>query len=94
MSDSISRQKVLATLDFADNALDEDRTVENYKELLTECIKALTSNFDRMTNGEVIQAIYGVMVLNIKDGKVWAEKIYFPFDLEWWNAPYSAKSEE
>lgn len=40
--DLISRQKVLNTLDFADNALtDEERTVENYKELLTECIKAL-----------------------------------------------------
>ena len=45
MSDLISRQKVLATLDFADNALtDEERTVENYKELLTECIKVLISD--------------------------------------------------
>ena len=44
MSDSIDKQKVLATLDFADNALtDEDRTVEKYKELLTECIKVLPS---------------------------------------------------
>ncbi len=43
MSDSISKQKVLATLDFADKALDEERTVEKYKELLTECIKALPS---------------------------------------------------
>lgn len=44
MSDLISIQKVLATLDFADNALtDEDRTVEKYKELLTECIKVLPS---------------------------------------------------
>ena len=41
MSDSIDRQKVLATLDFADNALDEERTVEKYKELLAECVKAL-----------------------------------------------------
>lgn len=43
MSDLISRQKVLNTLDNMDKALDEDRTVENYKELLTECIKALPS---------------------------------------------------
>ena len=44
MGDLISRQKVLNTLDFADNALtDEDRTVEKYKELLTECIKVLPS---------------------------------------------------
>lgn len=41
MDDLISRQKVLATLDFADKALDEERTVEKYKELLTESIKAL-----------------------------------------------------
>ena len=41
---SIDRQKVLNTLDFADNALiGEDRTVETYKELLTECIKVLPS---------------------------------------------------
>lgn len=40
MSDSIDRQKVLNTLDFADNALtDEVRTVENFKAILTECIK-------------------------------------------------------
>lgn len=44
MSDLIDRQKVLNTLDFADNALiGEGRTVETYKELLTECIKVLPS---------------------------------------------------
>ena len=44
MSNLIDRQKVLNTLDFVDNALtDEDRTVEKYKELLTECIKVLPS---------------------------------------------------
>lgn len=41
MSDLISRQKVLDTLDNADNFLDEERTVEKYKELLTECIEVL-----------------------------------------------------
>ena len=42
MSDLIDRQKVLNTLDFADNALiGEGRTIEKYKELLTECIKVL-----------------------------------------------------
>lgn len=43
MSDSISRQTVLNTLANMDKALDEDRTVEKYKELLTECIKVLPS---------------------------------------------------
>lgn len=60
MTDSIDRQKVLATLDFADKALDEERTVENYKELLTECIKALTSaenKGDLISRQAVIDAI-------------------------------------
>jgi hypothetical protein len=39
--DLISRQAVLETLDDMDNALDEDRTVENYKELLKECYEVL-----------------------------------------------------
>lgn len=52
MSDLISRQKVLNTLDFADNALtDEDRTVENYKELLMKCIEVLPS---AENNGDLI----------------------------------------
>lgn len=41
--DAISRQAVLETLDDMDNALDEDRTVENYKELLKECYEVLPS---------------------------------------------------
>jgi len=42
--DLISRQKVLNTLDFVDKAcIGEERTVEKYKELLTECIKVLPS---------------------------------------------------
>lgn len=40
--DCIRRQAVLDTLDNMDKALDEDRTVENYKELLKECYKILT----------------------------------------------------
>lgn len=43
MSELISRQAVLNTLDNMDKALDEERTVEKYKELLTECIKVLPS---------------------------------------------------
>ena len=42
-SDAISRQAVLNTLDEMDKALDTDRTVESYKELLTECYKVLPS---------------------------------------------------
>lgn len=41
--DAISRQAVLNTLDNMDSVLDEDRTVETYKELLTACYKDLPS---------------------------------------------------
>ena len=41
--DLISRQAVLETLDDMDNVLDEDRTIENYKELLKECYEVLPS---------------------------------------------------
>ena len=41
--DAISRQAVLDTLDKMDSVLDEDRTVETYKELLTACYKDLPS---------------------------------------------------
>lgn len=57
-------------------------------------IEVLIEIPDNATNGEVVQAIYGVMVLAIKDGKVWVEKMYFPFDEVWWNALYKAESED
>ncbi len=39
--DTVKREAVLNTLDAMDNALDENRTVEAYKELLKECYKEL-----------------------------------------------------
>ena len=39
---AISREAVLDTLDRMDKALDENRTVEDYKALLIECYKVLT----------------------------------------------------
>ena len=39
--DAISRTSVLNTLDTMDKALDENRTVEEYKELLRECYEQL-----------------------------------------------------
>ena len=41
MSDCVSREAVLNTLDTMDKALDENRTIEAYKELLKECYKEL-----------------------------------------------------
>ena len=48
MSDLISRQKVLETLEVADTFLDEERTVEMYKALLAECIKVLPSGSENI----------------------------------------------
>lgn len=39
--DLLSRKAVLDTLDKMDKALDEDRTIENYKALLKECYEIL-----------------------------------------------------
>lgn len=39
--DAVSRQAVLDTLDKMDSVLDENRTVETYKELLTACYNDL-----------------------------------------------------
>jgi len=39
--DAVKREAVLNTLDTMDKVLDEDRTVEHYKELLKECYKEL-----------------------------------------------------
>ena len=40
-NDLLSRKAVIDTLDKMDKALDEDRTVENYKALLKECYEIL-----------------------------------------------------
>lgn len=40
--DAISREAVLNTLDYIDKVLDEDRTVEKYKEMLKECYEVLS----------------------------------------------------
>ena len=41
--DTISRKAVIDTLERMEKALDEDRTVESYKDLLRECYKVLPS---------------------------------------------------
>lgn len=50
MDDLISRQAVLNTLENVDKFLDEERTVEKYKELLTECINELPRGKTTMVN--------------------------------------------
>ena len=94
MDDLISREAVENYVDNMPSELTEDgrRMIRaiNVKEFIADCPSA----FDGMTNGEVIQITYGVMVLTVKDSKVWVEKIYFPFDEVWWNAPYKAERGE
>jgi len=48
----ISRQAVLDTLNKMDKALDDDRSVESYKALLTECYKDLPSVIPLDENAE------------------------------------------
>lgn len=52
--DAVNRQAVLNTLDNMDKALNEDRTVENYKELLKECYEVLPSVTARQKTGHWI----------------------------------------
>lgn len=47
-----------------------------------------------MTNGEIIMTLFNCMVIEISNGKVYVEHIYFPFDEEWWNAPYKNEVEK
>ena len=54
--DAIGRKAVLNTLENMDRALDEDRTVENYKELLRECYKVLPSKSEWDHDHEILKA--------------------------------------
>lgn len=40
------------------------------------------------TNGDMIMTMFNCMIIEISKGKVYVEGIFFPFDEEWWNAPY------
>lgn len=48
---------------------------------------------DNPTNGDMWLAVYGGMVIDIKNGKVYVEKAYFPFNLEWWSAPFKGEKD-
>ena len=61
---------------------------------LISCIKCGTVIPNNPTNGDMIKAMFNCMVIDITKGKVYVEKIYFPFDEDWWNAPYEAKEQD
>lgn len=48
---------------------------------------------EEATNGDMIMTMFNCMVIEISKGKVYVEGIFFPFDEEWWNAPYKRESE-
>lgn len=56
--DAISRDAVLKTLDNMDKALDENRTVEEYKALLKECYKELPSVTQKSGKWQVVSDGY------------------------------------
>ena len=53
--DAVSREAVLNTLDTMDKALDEDRTVEAYKELLKESYKELLPVTPKQRSGKWVE---------------------------------------
>lgn len=65
-----------------------DNKIEPYKNVNVIIIP------ENATNGDMIKAVFNCMVIEISKGKVYVEGIYFPFDEEWWNAPYKAESED
>lgn len=105
MSELISKQAVLNTLNNMDKALDEERTVEKYKELLTECIKVLPSadvkrDFveipEGMTNGEVMNLILRKTfprMIFIRGINEWNKTKSIVYAEEWENAPYRERGE-
>lgn len=46
------------------------------------------------TNGDMIMTMFNCMVIGVSKGKVYVERIYFPFDEDWWNAPYKREVKE
>ena len=71
--------------------------MEQLGNLYEDCINALPSAFEGMTNGEVIQALFpnadycgGAHFMHITNVNSIGE-VSFPW--EWWNAPYKAESE-
>lgn len=79
-SDYISREAVLNTLDTMDKALDENRTVEAYKELLKECYKELPPV--TLAPIECDDAVSREAVMKLKSHKPEYGDMIYAFDVE------------
>lgn len=98
MSDLISRQSVINTIANTCFWLSAD----NWEELVN-CINSIPSvenkeEFDGMTNGEVIQALFPYVKTEDTSFNTLIgtnlDKGYVPLHTDWWNEPYKAESEE
>ena len=67
--------------------------VRSYEATIADAIRNSIVFPDNATNGDMIMTMFGCMVIEISNGKVYVEHIYFPFDEEWWNAPYKKEAE-
>ena len=85
MDDLISRQAVIDTLDRMDKVLDEDRTVEMYRDLLKECYTVLPSvNPQNPKTGhwemcEDADGIYGVCDICCTDADFTHYGVAYPY---------------
>jgi len=97
--DCVSRQAVLDEIKSMSNAnpsywatcdvIDREDLIDNI-----QALPPVTPTFPKgATNGDIIKAMFNCMVIDISKGKVYVEHIYFPFDEEWWNAPYKRGNE-
>lgn len=80
--DCISRKAVLNTLDSMDKALTEDRTVEEYKELLEECYKVLPGIQPKSIEGDAISKAEALNIINIEGKWIFNnDKVYSPVNV-------------
>ena len=81
-------------LKYSDEIKDILKALLDSQEKKLQALPPVTPTFPKgATNGDIIKAMFNCMVIDISKGKVYVEHIYFPFDEEWWNAPYKRGNE-
>lgn len=70
-------------------------SLHNRVDALSFVIPKQKTSFDGMTNGEMLMSLYPNLKYLIQNGRVITTiGVASSFDLDWWNEPYKAKSEE
>ena len=90
MDDLISRE---AVKEQAKASYHVAESMEQLGNLYEDCINALPSAFDGMTNGEVIKALFPNETM-FEQTETCTYYGNMRFDTSWWNAPYKAESED